>query len=204
MPEGEPRGRGDPMISLSVSMIWLLAMLGAASHLRDSGRNWGNAAFALAIFAGTMAVAGWLSPQPNWVSVLIGVAAVWRLIAGASPKAGLALAGASAGLAAALVAAGGVSVWLSAGLSGGALAAAFALRGAKRPSGTRQEVLLVFIGLATPLIGLAGDLVFGWHSAAMLSREAVELKAAAPPIWAIAIVGAALLAGLVRGLWIRR
>ena len=192
------------MISLSVSLIWLLAMLGAAAHLRDSDRTAVNALWVGAIFAVTMLLANWLSPQPNWIGVLIGIAAMWRLIAGPQPRAALAVAGASGGMAGALAMAGGIPAVPAAGVTLAALLAAVLLREKRRASGFRQEALLIPVALAAPLIGLAGDLVFGWHSASMLSGEAGALDAASPPDWAIAIVGAALLAGLVRGIWIKR
>ena len=192
------------MISLSVSLVWLLGMLGAAAHLRDSDRTAGNALWIGASFAVTMPLASWLSPQPNWIGVLIGVAAMWRLIAGPQPRAGLVIAGASGGMAGALAMAGGIAVIPATGLTFAMLLAAVLLREKRRASGVKHEVLLILVALAAPLVGLSGDLVFGWHSASMLSREAAALDAAQPPDWAIAIVGAALLAGLVRGIWIRR
>lgn len=191
------------MISLSVSLLWLLAMLGAASHLRDSDRTMRSVAAVGAAFVVTMPLAYWLSPQPNWIAVLVGIAAVWRLISGPSPRIGTALAGVSAALGATLAMAGGVPAWQAAVLTAVALAAAFVLRGARGTAGGRHELLLVVVALATPVVGLAGDLVFGWHSATMLSQGA-ELKFEPLPGWTIGIVGTALLAGLVRGLWIRR
>lgn len=193
------------LLSLSVSLIWLLAMLAAAIHARDCARGPLGAAWAAGAFLATVAIAMLLSPQPNWIGVLVGIGSFWRLIAGPLPRAGLILSGVSAGLAAALVIAGGISPWLAAPLTGAVFALAFALRDAPDAARARElEIALVAVALAAPALGLAGDLVFGWHSATMLNRDATAAIAPAPPPWTLAIVGFALLAGIFRGIWIRR
>lgn len=206
----DARGYGfDPpprqlMLSFGISLIWLLAMLGAAAYARDADRKFAPGIVTAIAFVFALGAASGLSPQPNWIAVLIGGIAIWRLIAGPSQRAGPAFAGASAGMATALAIAGGVSPWLATALTAGALAAGFAMRGARRSDGHRRDALLILVALVVPLIGLAGDIVFGWHSAAMLNREAVAATMPAPPGWAIGIVAVALIAGLVRGAWIRR
>lgn len=192
------------IVSLSASVLWLLAMLAATVHLQDAGRSPGNGLRAAATFGLILPLASWLSPQPNWVAVLLALAAFWRLIAGPLPRIGGALAGASAGLAAALQIAGGVPWWLAAPVTGLGLACAFAWGGSLASSSRPRESVLVAVALAMPPVGLAGDLVFGWQSATMLGRDGVDVAAPAPPTWAIGVIGLALLAGLAKGFWVRR
>lgn len=193
------------LLSLSVSLIWLLAVIAAAIHARDCPRRLAGAFWALGAFIVTLALAMMLSPQPNWIGVLVGVGAFWRLIAGPLPRAGPLLGGASAALAAALAIAGGVSLWLSGPLTLAAFALALGLRGERSAARIRElEIVLVVTALGAPALGLASDLVFGWHSATMLKRDAIAVIASAPPAWTLAIVGFAIVAGLLRGIWIRR
>lgn len=191
------------MVSLSVSLLWLLAMLAAAVHVQDAGRTVGNALRAGLAFIVVLPFASWFSPQPNWVGVLIALGAFWRLIAGPLPRVGGLLAGASVGLAAALQIEGGIAPWLAASVTALGLACGF-LWGGKPVVGGPREGVLVAVAIATPPVGLLNDLLFGWHSATMLSRDGIEVAAPAPPAWAIGITGLALAAGLLRGLWVKR
>jgi hypothetical protein len=191
-------------VSLSVSALWLLAMLAAAAHVQDSGRTPGNAVAAAVAFALALAAALWLSPQPNWIAVLLALGVFWRLIAGPLPRVGATLGGASAGLVAALQVAGGVPLWLAAGVTFAALACGFAWGGSARGGIRRRESVLVAVALLVLPLGLLADLVFGWQSATVLGHGASDLIAPMPPIWTIVILGAALLMGLVKGFWVRR
>lgn len=160
-----------------------------------------NAVSAALAFAVVTPLALWLSPQPNWVAVLIAAGAFWRLIAGPLPRIGGILAGASAGLVAALQVAGGVTAWLAVPVTALGLACSYVWSGHVGRFGDRA---LLAVALATPPIGLANDILFGWQSATMLGRDGVEAAAPSPPAWAIGIVGLALAAGIFRGLWVRR
>ncbi len=191
-------------VSFSVSILWLLAMLAAAAHVQDSGRTPGNAVAATAAFVLTLAAALWLSPQPNWVGVLLALGVFWRLIAGPLPRVGAALGGASAGLVAALQVAGGVALWLAAAVTFVGLACGFAWGGSERGGVKQRESVLVAVALVVLPFGLMADLVFGWQSATVLGHGASDLIAPMPPIWTIIILGAALLLGLVKGFWVRR
>jgi len=191
------------MLSFSVSLIWLLAMLAAAALVHDAARSARTMLpMGLAFFA-ILAVALWFSPQPNWVGVLIGVIAIWRLVSGSFPRAGGLLGGVCAGLAAALQVAGGVPLGIAGGLAAGALAIAAALPRAPAGRDMTREIMVIVAALAVPVIGLAADLVYGWHSAAVLNHG-VAVTSASPPGWAIGIVTLALVAGLIKGLWARR
>lgn len=192
------------MISLSVSIIWLLAMLAAAAHVQDARRSLGSGIATALSFMAVAPVAVWLSPQPNWVGVLLGVGASWRLIAGPLPRAGGPLAGASAALAAALQIAGGVSPWLALPVAAMALMIAFLWRAGSGANDNLREIVLVTAALGFPIAGLAGDLIFGWASASMLNVGAMQPVAPEPPLWALAVVGLAVVAGVVRGIWIKR
>lgn len=191
-------------ISIAVSLIWLLAMLACAAHCRDGGRTVRAALAGAAAFAASLTLADWLSPQPNWIAVLIAIGAGWRVIVGPSARIAPILAGASAGLAAALAIAAGISAWAAVALTGVALAAAFAAQGKGGAPDTRHERVLVLVALAMPPAGLAADFLYGWQSAAMLGRDAIEVAAPSPPVWALAVVGLALLAGIANGARIRK
>lgn len=192
------------LLPFSVSLIWLLAMLVAAVALQDSGRSLRSALMAILAFAAALAGALQLNPQPNWIGVLVSLAASWRLIAGPLPRVGALIAGACAGLAAALQIGGGIAIWPAAAVTGGALAIAFLLARPGQGNGQLRGHALILAALGAPLAGLLGDLLYGWQSATVLSQEAAQSAAPAPPAWAIAIVGLALAAGLLRGMWIRR
>jgi hypothetical protein len=135
---------------------------------------------------------------------LIGLGAAVRLIAGPAPQWGSLSAGLCVGLGAALHVAGGVPLWAAAALAAAALAAAIVLR---RPGGDERnsfrDAALIAATLGAPAVGLAGDLIYGWHSATVLNRGAVVI-APAIPLWALAIVGAALIGGVIKGIWVRR
>lgn len=191
--------------ALSVSLIWLLAMLSAAAHMAPARLAPAELARAVGAYALMFWAASFVSPQPNWVGVLIGIAAFWRLIAGPMSRTGPLIAGACAGLAAALQAAGGLPFWSSAGLGFFALLGAGLVLG-RAPEGriTFREHVLVAAALATPAIGLAADVAYGWQSAAILNRAAQQTTALMPPLWAMTIIALAIAAGAIRGLWVRR
>ena len=192
------------LISYSVSLIWLFAMLAATVHLGDCKPGLRSAVGTVLAFVSIYAAALWFSPQPNWIGVLIGLGAFWRLIAGPLPRAGMVLAGASAGLAASLQIAGGISPWLVLPVTAVALALAFLLGRPRTEQGSLREKALILVASAAPLVGLASDMIFGWQSATMLSRDAVAAATVETPGWTIAIVAVAVVAGLAKGIWIKR
>src|SRR5690606_4563163 len=190
------------MVLLSVSALWLRGMLAAAAHAQGAGRKLANGGRMAVAFIVVVPLALWLTPQPNWISVLLALGAFWRLIAGPMGRVGGVLAGASAALVAALQIAGGVAYWLALPVT--ALGLALAFTWIVDSHSRRWAWVLVAVAIVIPPVGLANDIVYGWQSAAVLNQPTVETGAVTPPGWAIAIVGAALLAGLVRGIWIRR
>ena len=192
------------MLPHALTLIWVLALIAAAIHLRDGGRTVRSALWAAVGFALALPVALWLAPQPNWIAVLVTIGAIARLIAGGGRRGGPLLAGISAGLAASLVAAAGIEAWTAAALTIAALVAAFVMQPASTNASPRDEHLLVGVALLLPVVGLSGDLEYGWHSAGMLGDGAEAVAAGEPPAWALAIVGLAIVAGLVRGLWASR
>lgn len=191
------------MVLLSVSALWLLGMLAAAAHAQDAGRTQANGWRMAIAFVAVVPLAMWLTPQPNWIAVLLAAGAFWRLIAGPMPRVGGLLAGTSAALVAALQIAGGVAYELVLPVTALGLALAFVWSGGKLRF-KRWEWVLVVVAIVIPPAGLVNDLIYGWQSATVLNQEAVDTAAISPPAWTITIVGAALLAGLVRGVWIRR
>lgn len=192
------------IVLLSVSALWLLGMLAAAAHAQDAGRERANGWRMAIAFVVVVPLAMWLAPQPNWVAVLLALGAFWRLIAGPMGRVGGLLAGASAALVASLQIAGGIAYWLALPVTVFGLALAFVWSGGDTRF-RRWEWILVAVAILLPPVGLVNDIIYGWQSAAVLNQQAVEsTEAVTTPGWAIAIVGAALLAGLVRGIWIRR
>jgi len=192
------------MLSLSVSLIWLLALLAASAHIRQGTMGLRTVLAMALVFALVLALALRLAPQPNWIGVLVGLSAMWSLIGGPLPRAGAMLGAACAALAAALQVAAGLTVWIAAPLAALALVAALLLLGRPVARTGLRDVVLVVTALGAPAIGLAGDLVYGWHSAAVLNRGAVAQHDIATPAWAVVIVALALLAGALRGLWKHR
>lgn len=189
---------------LVVSLLWLLAMLAATAHFGPAERRVAGVASALAAFCVAMGGALLLSPQPNWVGVLIGLAAFWRLIAG-RPRGGAFLAGAGAGLVAALQMAAGLDPWLALTLACVALLAAARAAWTMAPGGAEVgEAVLLCVAFAAPAIGLAADIAFGWQSAAVLNQQSAAQALPGAPVWAIAIVLLALVAGVIRGALKRR
>lgn len=191
------------IVTLAVSALWLLGMLASVAFVQSVTLTWRVAAGAVVSFAALLPAALYMSPQPNWVAVLLACAVMWRLIAGPSAHTAGLLAGLSAALVAALQIASGVSVWLAAPVSLLGLAAAFAW-GKGGSAGLRWDWLLFACALAVPPLGLINEIIYGWQSASALNQGATAQEAVATPGWAIALVGAALIAGLVRGLWIKR
>ena len=159
------------MLPHAFTLIWVLALIAAAIHLRDGGRTVRSALWAAVGFALALPVALWLAPQPNWIAVLVTIGAIWRLIAGGGSRSGPLLAGISAGLAAALVATAGIETATAVGLTAAALVAAFVLQPGRGIASPRDEHLLVAAVLILPVAGLSGDIVYGWQSAAMLGAR---------------------------------
>lgn len=192
------------MLSLSVSLIWLLALLAASAHVQQGEKDIPELVQAGLAFVVVLVVALDFAPQPNWIGVLVGLSAMWQLIGGPLPRVSPLLGGACAGLAAALQVAAGLSFWVAAPLAAIALLAAVAALGRPSARAGLRDMVLIVTALATPALGLGGDLVYGWHSAAMLNRGTVAPHEISTPAWALAIVIVALLAGALRGIWKNR
>jgi len=186
------------MTGFFVSLLWLLAMAAAALHLRDGGRSLGNGVRIAGAAVVVLPLALWLSPQPNWIGVLLAGGAILRVITGPLPRAGGLLAGASAALGAALLLASGVSPLIAIPMTAAGIVAAFLLGGR-----TREGALVVVAVLMVP-VGLVNDLAYGWRSAMALAGGQAEPAAVAAPSWAMALTITALLAGVMKGLWFKR
>lgn len=191
------------IVTFAVSALWLLGMLACVAFVQSVPLTRAVIIGAVAGFAVVLPLALFLSPQPNWVSVLLSSAIIWRLIAGPSARTAGLLAGLCAALVAALQIASGVSAALAAPVSFVGLAVAF-VWGKGGGGGLRWEWVLFACALAIPPLGLINEIIYGWQSAAALKQGATTQNAVATPDWAIALVGASLIAGLVRGLWIKR
>ena len=191
--------------ALSVSLIWLLTMLGSAAHMSSARSVAAGLVPALGAFAVVFFAASFLSPQPNWVGVCVGFAAIWRLIVGPMPRTGSLIAGASAAAAAALQVAGGLPDWLAAtlGLSALLVAGFTRRRGAEGHQSYREQILIV-TALATPAIGLAADAVYGWRSATALNRPSPPIEIVVLPGWAFVLLALAFAAGILKGVWVSR
>jgi hypothetical protein len=192
------------MLSLVVSMIWLLAMMAATAHAQQSAPRIASLLQAGLAFAVVLACALLVSPQPNWVGVLVGLTAMWQLIGGPIPRFSAALSGACAALGAALQVGAGLPLWFAAPLGAGALFVALLVFWRVRARAGPHDLVLIVTALATPAIGLAGDLAYGWHSAAVLNLDLAQKTDVHIPGWAIAVVILALLAGAFKGIWKRK
>ncbi len=192
------------MLSLSISLIWLLALLAASAHVQQGEKDVAELVQGGLVFALVLAGALFLSPQPNWIGVLVGLTAMWQLIGGPLPRMSAVLGAVCAGLAAALQVAAGLSFWIAVPLAAGALVAGGAVLARSTARNGLRDMVFIVTALATPAIGLAGDLVYGWHSAAVLNRGVVAQHDVPTPAWAVVIVALALLAGALRGIWKQR
>jgi hypothetical protein len=191
------------MLGFAVSVLWLLALVAGFVLFRDCGLSLRTCCAAGAALAIAFGLGIALSPQPNWIGVLVAVIAFWRLIGGAAPRSAPWLAGCCAGLAAALQAGAGVPVWQAGGITTAALALAMVAGRAGR-SGLAGEWALVVVALAAPVFALAADLSYGWQSAAVLNTQVVRVDAPPPPLWAWIVAGLSLTAGLAIGAWRKR
>jgi hypothetical protein len=184
-----------------VSLAWLLAMTTAVLLADASVRRATSLGATAATAAATMLAASWLSPQPGWICILVAVICFWRVVAGISKPARL-LSGVCVGLAAALHVGHGVSPWIAGLAAGGVLIAALVL--APPAFAVVRPWTLVTIALAAPAVGLAQAVAAGWRSAEALNQNAAEVASRPVPVWVMVWVGAALVAGALRGLWVRR
>jgi hypothetical protein len=200
------------MSSLAISTEWLLAMLAAVAL---AARPRPRVMDLLPLAAGlpvAFAVLTLLVPQPGAVGLIAAWSAAWRLLLPGSAGVDRALAGVCAGGSAALYAECGLSRWLAVILAAGTLALAVWVA-QSRPGGARsgrlpdlsaaRDPVLFLVALSAGAVGLAPDILAGWHSATLLNRAATPAHAAIP-VWAVAFAGVALLTGVLRGVWIRR
>lgn len=193
------------MLGNIVLILWVLALLGAALWVRDSRRQPRALLAAVLGFVLAWALAlGLLSPQANWIGVLLGLAAGLRLLSGTWPRAGAVVGGGSAGLAAALLTAAAVPTALALALSLAALLLVFLWRPAESAASRPHDAVLAWLTLGAPLLGLFPDLVYGWQSAMVLNQGVPAATRPWPAPWAALLPALALLAGALRAIWIQR
>jgi hypothetical protein len=183
------------------SAVWLFALLTGVSLCRASVRRPGEIAAVVGSAAVLLLAAYGLKARPEWVGVVVGVIAVWRLIGRPSPLADNLMSGACLGLAGALYVAQGVQPALAVALTVATFGVALWLASAVKDW---RGWGLALAALAAPVAGLLPALAFGWRSAQVLNRAAAESAVRPIPWWTLGWVGLALAAGVVRGLWVRR
>lgn len=192
-----------------IGALWLLCMFAAATHAAHVTvyRN------GLLLPLGTgvaFLFERWQPLQAEWVGASVAVLAVWQLLRGLPSYALLFWSGVCAGWAAALLASMGLPWWLAVPLCLIVTSAATWLntrRSDFAPTIIKKQALLGLAWLA-PCVAAAPGVISGWQSAQRLNVELnVELTAAtarAIPAWCWQLTIAALLLGVVRGLWGRR
>lgn len=191
--------------SIFVSTVWLLCMVAAVAH---GGRKLSGVGAVVQLALGfglTFGAAIFLSPQPGWIGFLVAVFAGWRLIHKGMAGVDRVLAGVSAALAGALYAGHGLNVWIAAASAAAVLAIGVWIAQSPRSSIARvRDAALAIVALGAVLAGLAPEVATGWRSALILNKTPPPAHVVAIPGWALAFVALALLAGAVRGFWVRR
>jgi hypothetical protein len=191
--------------SIFVSTVWLLCMVAAVAHGARKLSGVGDIAQLVLGFGLTFAAAIFLSPQPGWIGFLAAVFAGWRLIHKGDAGIDRVLGGVSAALGGALYAGYGLNVWIAAASAAMVLAIGVWLAQSQRPSTAPvREAALATVALGAVLAGLAPEVATGWRSALILNKTPPPAHVVAIPGWALAFVSVALLAGVVRGFWVRR
>lgn len=187
-----------------VSAIWLLCIFTAAA-LPRSGQGLHYGAL-LAGFAVAGAFAFGLAPASGGIGLLAGAVALWQLLSPSSGRWPDALAGVL----------GGLGVFLHALLGAPVAAAAVPallltllarhlVQADPRfaPADMRTQALLG-ASLVSPVLAAWPALIEGWHSARALNQPLQEAQDPSMPGWVWPVVGLAMVAGIVRGLMVRR
>lgn len=197
--------------ALASLLLGLFASVLLASHPPSPPRPPGDARGVwpiLATFAGGVAIALWLRPQPAALALYAGCAAALSLLAAPAAWVRPALAGFGAGLTAAAIFPAGqtgsiaVLVWLAA--LGAVLASArLAARGAGfAPRALRDQGECAIV-IAAPVAAALPGAAAGWQSALALSGTQVSVDAASPGLWLLVPL-LALIGGILHQLWWRR
>jgi hypothetical protein len=188
-----------------VSTVWLLCMVAALAHGAERVSSFAGVLQFATAFGLTFTAALFLSPQPGWIGFLAALFAFWRLIHRGGAAIDRTLAGVSAALAGALFAGHGLNVWISGAAAAALLGLGLMLARSPKASVERMRApALAVVAFSAAAVGLAPEVASGWRSAVILNKAVVVTPAVAIPDWAVAIVLAALAAGLARGLWVRR
>lgn len=187
-----------------VSMMLFLALIGAAAHAARPIEKLQSLVWLSGAFAIVVSLTQFVQVQVEWVGLAVAAMASWRLVRGSAAEEGLVLAGATAALGAALYAESGLSIWVSAILCLAVTVVAALLAGNVRfASVAVRDAVLLVVAWTAPVIAAAPGVLAGWGSAQALNQDV-----AAPvidfPLWAWFAPVAALLAGGLRGLWIRK
>lgn len=187
------------MSAVAASGVWFLALLGGivlAGRARDRA-GW----MMLALGFGPVALlSSVFAPTSGWIGLLVGLIAGWRLLWKPSVKIDGASAGAMVGMAVALHLGHEVHLPVALIVAVGSLIAGLLLAGRSALTGPGGSCLAI-VALAAPAIGLAPEVASGWRSVQGLSGSAAgPISApAVMPLYVLLLIGAALIAGILRG-----
>lgn len=188
------------MMGVLVSIIWLGGMVMAALLLRDGAISLRSLASAALAYAAGLALCLWLSPQPNWVSMLLLLIMLWRVAKGPQRRLAATLAALCAALVSSLQISGGLEAWLAVILALIGFASFWILPRIAAPS---SEGRLICAALAALAAGMASDFLYGWNAALVIlandNAQSVSL-----PNWTWGIIMLALIAGMIWGKMAKR
>ncbi len=187
--------------SVLVPTVWLLAMVVAVALSGGSVRRAADAVAVTVSAAVWLLASAWLSVQPSWVGIVVGLISAWRLIGKPSLVLDRLMAAACLALAAALHLSHGLDPGLAIGIAAVAILVAMLIA---RPGPVFRGWALAVAALVAPVVALLPDIVAGWQSAELLNRTVATSVFRPVPLWALVFLGLSLVAGLVRGLWFRR
>jgi hypothetical protein len=191
-------------MSLLVSLMLFLALIAAAAHaarpiVRVQNLIWLAGAFTIVMLLTRLA-----PTQVEWVGIALAAMAGWRLVRGGSVEEGLVLSGVTAALGAALYAESGLSIWIASALClAVAVGAALLARNSRFVSVAVRDRVLLVVAWVAPVIAASPGVLAGWGSAQALNQAATT-STIDFPLWAWLAPLAALLAGGLRGYWVRR
>lgn len=181
----------------------MLCLAAALTLFRPTGWRdflWAFAGVAVAFGASSLQ----LMPASG-VGAVAGIASIWQLLRPARGGAANLLAGLLAGLAAGVH----VQLGMPAPAAVGLVLALGAWCGWRQrdpafaPEAMRAPVLL-FVGLVAPVLAATPGIRAGWQSAVALNQDLAGGATADMPSWALQVVAAAFVIGILRGLMVRR
>jgi hypothetical protein len=193
------------MTGVLVSIIWLCGMVLAALFMRDSRFSARTMGIGALVYAAALPLSLLLSPQPNWVGVLLLLIALWRVAKGARQTRDVMLAALCAALVSSLQIAGGLSheVAVIVAVFGLICGAILPRGGGAVASADMATGRIMAAALLAFFAGMASDFLYGWNAAlVIMAKDSAPI--AALPSWTVGIIMLALVAGMIRGMMAKR